>query len=134
MVQAYIAQNQWLVIATWALAFGLLIAMSCSTRLRRKFPINYIFLVLFTLIFSVMVGAITARYDVEAIGIAVAVTTATVVGAFCVAAFTPLDLTKYGGFLVAALFGVIVCSIIGAIWRGPPWWCAAWSAFWRAPA
>jgi FtsH-binding integral membrane protein len=91
--------------------------MACSTRARRKYPVNYIFLLVFTLVFSVMVGTITARYDVQAIGIALAVTTATVLGAFCVAAFTKLDLTKYGGFLTAILFGVIVMIILGIFWN-----------------
>lgn len=106
-----------MIIASWALAFGVLIFMSCSTRARRKFPINYIFLVVFTLVFSVMTAAITANYDVQAVGIALAVTAATVGGAFFVARFTKLDLTKYGGFLVAILIGVIVMSIIAIFWR-----------------
>ena len=116
-MQLYVQQNQWVIIASWALAFGVLIFMSCSTRARRKFPINYIFLIVFTLIFSVMTGAITANYNVQAVGIALAVTAATVGGAFFVARFTKLDLTKYGGFLMAILIGVIVMSIIAIFWR-----------------
>jgi FtsH-binding integral membrane protein len=118
-MQTYLIQNVWVIYTSWALAFGVLIFMSCSTRARRKYPINYIFLIVFTLVFSVMTGAITARYKVEAIGIALAVTTATVLGAFCVAAFTKLDLTKYGGFFLAAFFGLLVMSLIAAFWRGP---------------
>ena len=62
------------------------------------------------------------RYSVEAIGLALAVTCATVFGAFFVAAFTKMDLTKIGGFLTAILFGVIALFIIGFFWRNK---CAA---------
>jgi FtsH-binding integral membrane protein len=57
------------------------------------------------------------RYSVQAVGLAFAVTCATVFGAFFVAAFTKMDLTKAGGFLLAILFGVIAMSIIGIFWR-----------------
>lgn len=53
----------------------------------------------------------------QAVGLALAVTCATVFGAFFVAAFTKLDLTKISGFLLAVLFGVIAMTIIGIFWR-----------------
>ena len=43
-------QNQWVFFASWVLALALLITMSCSTRVRRKYPLNYCFLVVFTLV------------------------------------------------------------------------------------
>jgi FtsH-binding integral membrane protein len=35
-----------------------------------------------------------------------------------VAAFTPLDITKAGGILLACLIGLIVASILGVVIRG----------------
>ena len=68
-------------------------------------------------VFGTMAATITARYNVETVGIALAVTAATVCGAFFVAKFTKLDLTGAGGFLTAILFGVIVMSVIAIFWR-----------------
>lgn len=116
-LQEYVTTNQWVFWVSWITALGLIITMSCSNRVRRKFPLNFVFLVLFTLVFSVLAATITARYNVRAIGLALAVTSGTVLGAFCVAAFTKLDLTRFGGFLFAVLMGVIVMSIVGVFWR-----------------
>jgi hypothetical protein len=116
-LQDYVTTNQWVFWASWITAFGLIITMSCSNRVRRKFPLNMIFLVIFTLVFSVVAATTTARYHVRAIGLALAVTSGTVLGAFCVAAFTKLDLTRFGGFLFAVLMGVVVMSIVGVFWR-----------------
>lgn len=116
-IKAYVTGNLWLLIIAFIVAAGALIAMACSTRARRKFPVNYVFLLLFTFAMAVVVGAITAYYDVDTVGIALAVTAATVFGAFCVATFTKLDLTNKGGFLLACLFGVIVASLIGIFFQ-----------------
>jgi hypothetical protein len=116
-VQEYVVGNYWVTFTSWALAFVMIIVLSCSTRVRRKYPYNYVFLILFTLVFGVMAACITARYDVREVGVALAVTAAAVFGAFFVAKFTKLDITGAGGFLLAILFGVIVMSIIGVFWR-----------------
>jgi FtsH-binding integral membrane protein len=98
------------------LALGILIVIACFPKMH-KYPFDYMLLFGFTGFFSVFAASVTARYDVVAIGIALAVTCAAVLGAFCVAAFTKLDLTRAGGFLMAILFAVIVMSILAIVWR-----------------
>jgi FtsH-binding integral membrane protein len=46
-----------------------LIGMACCTNVRRKAPMNYIFLGLFTLAESFLLGISTANYDTEAVRI-----------------------------------------------------------------
>ena len=116
-MQEYVLDNVWVLWAAWASAIALLITISCSSRARRSYPYNYIILGVFTLVFSVFVGVITSRSSNRAVGLSLAVTSATVFGAFIVAAFTKLDLTKFGGFLFAAFIGVIALAIIGIFWR-----------------
>jgi FtsH-binding integral membrane protein len=116
-MQNYVVSNYWVMITAWALSFAMIIVLTCSSRARRRYPYNYIFLILFTLVFGVMTACITARYNVREVGVALAITSATVFGAFFVARFTKLDLTGAGGFLLAIFFGVFVMSIIGAFWR-----------------
>jgi protein lifeguard len=117
LLQDFVLRNYWVTIASWVAALAMIIVLSCSTRARRKYPYNYLFLGLFTIVFSVMAASITARYQAREVGVALAVTAATVFGAFFVAKFTKLDITGAGGFLLAILFGVIVMSIIGIFWR-----------------
>ncbi len=50
-------------------AFGVMlvtmISMACCTNVRRKMPMNFIFLGLFTLAQSFLLGTISARYNVQ---------------------------------------------------------------------
>lgn len=115
-IRDYLAENQWPVWVCMLISFGILLTIVCVPA-THKFPFDYILLFGFTTFFSVCVGAITGRYSVQAVGLALAVTCATVFGAFFVAAFTKLDLTKISGFLLAVLFGVLAMSIIGIFWR-----------------
>ena len=43
--QNYVRLNRWPFYLSWFLSFGMIIAMGCSERLRKKYPINYLFLV-----------------------------------------------------------------------------------------
>lgn len=43
--QSYVRLNRWPFYLSWFLSFGMIIAMGCSERLRKKYPINYLFLV-----------------------------------------------------------------------------------------
>lgn len=43
--QAYVRVNGWPFYLSWILSFGIVIALSCSDRLRKQYPINYLFLV-----------------------------------------------------------------------------------------
>lgn len=115
-VQEYVTNNIWPFLVAWALSFAMIIVLACVRGVNR-YPYNYMLLLAFTTCFSVLVGCVTARYDVEVIAMALAATTAAVLGAWVVAAFTPLDLTNKGGILVAILFGVIAVSFIGIFWR-----------------
>ena len=43
--QLYVRLNRWPFYLSWFLSFGMIIAMSCSERLRKQYPLNYLFLV-----------------------------------------------------------------------------------------
>lgn len=54
-------------------AFGVMIvtmlSMACCTNVRRKAPMNFIFLGLFTLAQSFLLGTISARYNVNEVNL-----------------------------------------------------------------
>jgi hypothetical protein len=45
LVQVYVRANPWPFYLSWGLSFVMIIALSCSETLRRKYPMNVIFLV-----------------------------------------------------------------------------------------
>jgi hypothetical protein len=69
-VQEYVSssEGQWVFWASWALALVMIIALSCSTRLRRRHPYNLIALFVFTAVMSVLVGAVCAYGNVQVRG------------------------------------------------------------------
>eukprot|EP00892_Ulva_mutabilis_P010332 jgi/Ulvmu1/7671/UM038_0100.1 len=115
-VRSYVTTNIWPFLVAWALSLVAILLIACVKAVQR-YPYNYGMLLFFTACFSVLTGCITARYDVEVVAMALAATSAAVLGAWVVAAFTPLDLTNKGGILVAILFGLICVSFIGLFWR-----------------
>lgn len=116
LLQRYVTANLWPMLVAWALSLAVILVLACVRRVHR-YPYNYMLLLAFTTAFSVLVGCITARYDVEVIAMAFAATAAAVLGAWAVAAFTPFDLTNKGGILISILFGVICVSFIGIFWQ-----------------
>ncbi len=43
--QTYVRVNLWPFYLSWFLSFGMIIALSCSERLRKQYPLNICFLV-----------------------------------------------------------------------------------------
>jgi len=117
-LKLYVRQNAWPFYLSWALSFGMLIAMACSETLRRKYPTNVLFLAAFTAVFSFQIAAVTSYFDTQAVMIAFIATTAVVLGCAFIAFFTKLDMTKYGGWLAIAGLSFMVVALIAAFW---PW-------------
>lgn len=117
-LKLYVRQNAWPFYLSWALSFGMLIAMACSETLRRKYPTNVLFLGAFTAVFSFQIAAVTSYFNTQAVMIAFIATTAVVLGCAFIAFFTKLDMTKYGGWLAIAGLSFMVVAMIAAFW---PW-------------
>lgn len=86
-------------------AFGVvlvtMIAMACCESVRRNFPINFIFLGIFTLAESFLLGCMSAVYDPDLVMMAVGITAAVTLGLTIFAFQTKLDFTVMGGEFVA---------------------------------
>jgi FtsH-binding integral membrane protein len=54
--------------AAFAIMFVCLITMACCGDVRRKAPMNFIFLFIFTLAQSLMLGVAASSFDTEAVG------------------------------------------------------------------
>ncbi|XP_030573370.1 protein lifeguard 1 isoform X1 [Drosophila novamexicana] len=97
-----------------------MICMACCESVRRKTPLNFIFLFLFTLAESFLLGIVAGQYQADEVLMAVGITAAVSLGLTIFALQTKYDFTMCGGVLVACLvvfliFGIIAIFIPGQI-------------------
>lgn len=91
-----------------ALTFICIIALACCTNVRRKSPINFIMLGIFTFCESFLVGTVASTYDADSVVLAVGVCAVVCFGLTIFAFQTKYDFTACGGFLLVALI-VLIC-------------------------
>ncbi|CAH2039299.1 unnamed protein product, partial [Iphiclides podalirius] len=112
----WVAQNSYLFWIALVLLIVCLIAMACCPDVRRTAPTNFIFLFIFTLAQSFLLGVATSVYDVSEVMMAVGITAGVSLALTLFAFQTKWDFTMMGGALVAAtmvllLFGLIAIFI-----------------------
>lgn len=128
-LKRYVASSEgnWVFYLAWALSFVMLIALSCSTQLRKRHPWNVVALGAFTLVMSVLVGSICAYWDVQVVLTAFAVTCGIVAALTVLALFMPWDFTRCGRTLAAAslvVFVVLLISLLFGFFYVSCWWYA----------
>ena len=64
-VQKYSKEHSEIVYISIALTVVIAIAMSCCQSVRRRFPVNVIFLAIFTACEGLLVGSVAAFYEVD---------------------------------------------------------------------
>ncbi|XP_077290197.1 protein lifeguard 2-like [Arctopsyche grandis] len=97
-----------------------LISMSCCSSVRRKSPMNLIFLALFTCAEAFMLAMVASKYESTEVLLALGITAAVCLALTLFAFQTKWDFTKLGGILlvglvVLLLFGIIAIFIPGKI-------------------
>lgn len=96
-------------------SFATLITLSCFESARRKHPLNYILLGVFTLCEAYLVGAISSTYDVEEVAVAVGITAVICLGLTLFAFQTKIDFTMKSGAMMVVLLGFMVFGLL-MIW------------------
>ncbi|CAG9859562.1 unnamed protein product [Phyllotreta striolata] len=111
----FIHKHLEMLVVAIAVEIVVLIAIICFGELRRKTPINYILLFIFTLTKAYFVATLVSFYEVKAVLIAAGFTTAVCLG-LCLFAFqTKWDFTMCGGFLFCSLL-VFLLFGFSCIW------------------
>ncbi|KAJ0178100.1 hypothetical protein K1T71_005923 [Dendrolimus kikuchii] len=105
-------RNPWLFWVAFAVMFVCLIVMACCENVRRQAPMNFIFLAIFTLAESFLLGITSSVHDINAVMMAVGITAAVCLALTLFAFQTKWDFTGMGGALLCAavilmLFGII---------------------------
>ena len=93
----FVKEYYWLYYVAMGVTVVLMLVLVCCEGPRRTFPANIILLGLFTVCQGFMLGTISTYYSVDAILIAVGITSAV---AFCLTVFafqTKIDFTNCGG-------------------------------------
>ncbi|XP_037294785.1 protein lifeguard 1 isoform X1 [Manduca sexta] len=114
--KAWAARNPWMFWVAFAVVFVCLIAMACCDGVRRQAPMNFIFLAIFTVAESFLLGVTSSVYDVSAVMMAVGITAGVCLALTIFAFQTRWDFTTMGGVLLCAtvvllLFGIIAIFI-----------------------
>ncbi|XP_033207346.1 protein lifeguard 1 isoform X3 [Belonocnema kinseyi] len=116
--QKWVARNPAMVWVALGVTFVLLICMACCGSVRRKAPMNMIFLGIFTCAEAFLLGAISSRYKSEEVLFAVGLTAAVCFGLTIFAFQTKWDFTALNGILFVALILFMLFGIIAMFFPG----------------
>lgn len=115
--QNFAFNSFWFFIVAFGMSICTLCPMMCSQSLRRQTPHNYIFLILFTIAFAILIGYVAAATADRGLGrsrpetgeslvmLAVVLTAGIVLGLTLFAFQTKWDLTAYNG----TMFVILLC-------------------------
>ncbi|KAF7233741.1 hypothetical protein EG68_12315 [Paragonimus skrjabini miyazakii] len=112
----WIKQHPLFVYLSYGVFFAIYFTLVCCQNVRRTFPGNYLALLLFTLAFSYLSGAITCSYNTISVLITVVITAATCLFVSFFALSTCVDFTRCTALFMVlsialALFG-ISCMVV----------------------
>ncbi|KAJ8715911.1 hypothetical protein PYW08_013196 [Mythimna loreyi] len=110
--QQWAHRNTWLFWVAFAIVFVCLITMACCHNVRRQAPMNFIFLGIFTVAESFLLGVTSSVYQVDAVMMAVGITAAVCLALTLFAFQTKWDFTVMGGFLLCATVVLLVFGIV----------------------
>ncbi|XP_029672067.1 protein lifeguard 1 isoform X2 [Formica exsecta] len=96
----------------------LIICMACCTNVRRKAPMNFIFLFLFTLAEAFLLALASSTYKSEEVMLAVGITAAVCLGLTIFAFQTKIDFTGLHTVLFVAVLILLIFGIVAMIWPG----------------
>lgn len=110
--QIYVQQHPALFIVALIIIIVALITLACCGEVRRKAPMNFIFLFIFTFAEAFILAVSASRYNSEEVIMAVGITAAVCLGLTLFAFQTKWDFTMMGGILFVA---VIILFIFGIV-------------------
>ena len=116
-VKEFFYTNSWILWLSMIGTIVIMLVLVCCESVSRNFPLNMILLMVFTVMESILVGAISAQYDTDTIFIALGITSVVVVALTIFAFQTKIDFTGFGVYLFVFAIVLMVFGIIGIIFR-----------------
>ncbi|XP_012284679.1 protein lifeguard 1 isoform X2 [Orussus abietinus] len=103
---------------SFIITFVLLISMACCTSVRRKSPMNFIFLLMFTLAEGLLLSIASSLYKAEEVLMAVGITAAICLALTIFAFVTKIDFTVLHTILFMSVFVLLLFGILAIIFPG----------------
>lgn len=111
-VRLFMVDNLWLYIVASVIVIIMLLSLLCFSSILKRVPINYIYLLVFTILESYCVAALTSYYEPVSIMYAAILTVALGLSLTLFAIFTDADLTELGRPLCFISLGVTLAMVI----------------------
>lgn len=103
MTPEFMNEHQWILYVSLGVLVGTMCCMMCCAQVLRRYPENYIFLLVLTSCLGVLVGFTSAMYTWQSVALAAGITVAIFLGMTVYAWATSTDFTGAGPYLFAAL-------------------------------
>jgi len=112
----WMEQNLWLLYVSVGMTFATLCALACCADVGRSFPLNYIFLLVFTGFEGVMIGFVSASFTWQSVVLSAGITVFICLFLTIYAWTTTSDFTGLGPYLFAfsavlLCFGLALCIL-----------------------
>lgn len=120
--QLWVHKHSEIVWISLGIVIVVIIVLACCGETRRKAPMNFILLFVFTFAESLVLASNASYYKADAVAMAVGITAAVCLGLTLFAFQTKWDFTMCGGFLFVAviillLFGILAIFIRNQIFQ-----------------
>ena len=90
-------EGRWLYYSSFGVSLVCIITLACCSGVRRNFPLNFVFLGIFTVCEGLLLGTISSYYDVDAVLITVGITAGVSLALTIFALQTKIDFTACWG-------------------------------------
>ncbi|XP_034486556.1 protein lifeguard 1-like [Drosophila innubila] len=108
----FASRNPWLFWLAVAIMLLTMLSMLCCENVRRETPTNFIFLGLFTVAESFLLGISASRYHGQEVLLAIGITAAICLALTLFALQTKYDFTTMGGILIACLMALFIFGLM----------------------
>lgn len=116
-IRDYSRENVWLWAVAFVMTFVCLIALACCPDVRRKSPLNFIMLGIFTVCEGFLLGSVASCYEKSEVLMAVGITAVVCLGLTIFAFQTKYDFTMCSGALLVLLIVLLCFGLISIIIR-----------------
>ncbi|XP_023161692.2 protein lifeguard 1 [Drosophila hydei] len=110
--------NQWLFWVAIGVLLITMLSMVCCEKVRRETPTNFIFLGMFTIAESFLLGVSAIRFAPNEVLLAIGITAAICLALTVFALQTKYDFTLMGGILVACLVALLIFGFMALFMHG----------------
>lgn len=116
-VKSYVQNHRALYFASFGVFFVFYFILICCDSVARKWPLNIIFLAIFTIALSYMVGTISSYHKTNIVLVMIGITAMVCMSVMIFSCQTKYDFTTWGGVLFVCAICLFFFGIFFPIWQ-----------------